>query len=70
MGMRPKVPTKQHGRVARDGIACVSYRRAAVVSRLQEIGGQSKSEGALFTHTGYQDKLPEHLLAHAGIPIN
>ena len=47
MRMRPKVPTKQHGRVAHHGVVCISYIYAAVVSRLQEIGGQSKSESTV-----------------------
>ena len=50
MHVRPKVTTKQHGRVARDGIACVSYIRAAVVSRLQEVDGQSKPESIVYPY--------------------
>ena len=38
----------QHGRVARDGVVCVSYIRTAVLSRLREIGGRSKSENAVY----------------------
>ena len=44
------MPTMQYGRVARDGIVCVSYIRAAVVSRLREIGGRSKSESAVYPY--------------------
>ena len=48
MRMKPKVPTMQCGRVARDGIVCVSYICPAEVSHLQEIGRQSKSESAVY----------------------
>ena len=41
------MPTMQYGRVARDGVVCVSYIRSAVVSRLREIGRRSKSESAV-----------------------
>ena len=42
--------TMQYGRVARDGVVCVSYIRAAVVSCLREIGGRSKSESAVYPY--------------------
>ena len=44
------MPTMQYGRVARDGVVCVSYIRAAVVSRLREIGGRSKSESTVYPY--------------------
>ena len=37
-------------RVAHDGVVCVSYIRAAVVSHLREIGGRSKSESAVYPY--------------------
>ena len=42
-----KVPTMQYGRVAHDGIICVSYMHAAVVLCLREIGVRSKSESTI-----------------------
>ena len=42
------MPTMQYGKVAHDGVVCVSYIRAAVVSHLWEIGGQSKSGSAVY----------------------
>ena len=51
------MPTMQHGRVARDGVVCVSYIRAAVVSHLQEIGGRSKSESTVYPR-GLSSKFP------------
>ena len=44
------MPTMQYGRVARDGVVCVSYIRAAAVLRLREIGGRSKSESTVYPH--------------------
>ena len=44
------MPTTQYGRVARDGVVCVSYIHSAVVSRLQEVSGQSKSESAVYPY--------------------
>ena len=57
-----------YGRVARDGVVCVSSSFAHL--GLREMSGRLKSESAFFTHTGYRDKLADHLLALAGIPIN
>ena len=46
--LRPNVPTMQYGRVACYGVVCISYICEAVVSCLQEIGGQSKWESAVY----------------------
>ena len=43
----------QYGRVARDGVACVSYIRAAVVSRVYGRSVDDQNWRALFTHSGY-----------------
>ena len=66
MHTRPKVPTMQYGRVARDASStfptyvwqwCRVYRRSV----------DNRNRGALFTHTGYPDKLPDRL---SWVPIN
>ena len=46
------MPTMQYGRAARDGVICVSYICAAVVSLIliREIGGQSKLESAVYPY--------------------
>ena len=44
------MPTLQYDRVAHDGVVCVSYIRAAVMSCLREIGGQSKAESAVYPY--------------------
>ena len=48
----------------------VSFHREEVLSHLREMAGRSKSESAVFTLTGHRDKLPDHLSALAGVPIN
>ena len=70
MHTRPKVPTMQYGRVARDGIMCVRYIRAKVVSRVYGRLVDDRNRRALFNHTGYREKLPDRLLALAWVPIN
>ena len=47
----------------------VSFLREEVPSRLREMAGRSKSESAVYA-TGHRDKLPDHLSALAGVPIN
>ena len=44
------MPTMQYGRVARDGVVSVSYIHAAVVLRLWEVSGRSKSESAVYPY--------------------
>ena len=47
----------------------VSFLREEVLSRLREMAGRSKSESAVYA-LGHRDKLPDHLSALAGVPIN
>ena len=60
----------QYSRVARDGVICVSYICAAVVSRIYGREVDDQNRRALFTHTGYPDELPDRLLALAWVLIN
>ena len=39
----------QYGRVACDGVTCVSYIHAAPLPHMWEIGGRSKSESAVYS---------------------
>ena len=72
MRMRPKVPTMQYSRVARDGVVCVSYIRTAVVLHVYGRSVDDRNHRALFTHklTGYPDKHHNRLLALAWVLIN
>ena len=64
MRTRPKVPTMQYGRVARDGVVCVSY---ICWCHVYGRSVDDRNRRALFTHTGYRDKLPDRLLAR--VPV-
>ena len=52
--------TMQYGGVARDGVVFVSY-----AFFWRSVDNQTRR--ALYTHAGYRDKLPDRLLALAGV---
>ena len=60
----------QYGRVTHDGIVCVSYMYMWQWCRAYGRLVDNRNWRALFTHMGYRDKLPDHLLALAWVPIN
>ena len=60
----------QYSRVAQDGVVCVSYICAAVVSRIYGRVVDDRNCRVLFTLMGYPGKLPDRLLALAWVPIN